>query len=583
MRNRIDQFKIRLAFSFLTLLFLLLGLIGRLWYLQILKTEEFQVRATRQHEKTIKLEAKRGKIYDRQGRELALSMEVDSIFAAPKEIKKKKDTAKKISSILQLEFRKINKKLHKRKSFVWLKRKVDPQEADSLRKLNLAGIYFLKESKRFYPKREIASHILGFVGIDNQGLEGIEKLYDRQIKGSPGRGVIEKDALGRQIFSRNKKEELSSPSDGSSLVLTIDEVIQYYAERELERAFQNYKAKSGTVIIMVPRTGEILALANRPTYDPNKFQKSRPAFWRNRAITDSFEPGSTFKIVTAAAALEEGLVKENDLFYCEKGAWRIGSRVIHDVHEHAWLSFSRVIEESSNIGTVKVGFKVGPKRLYKYIRAFGFGARTGIGLPGEARGLIRSPKRWTEASLRAIPYGQEVAVTPLQLISAFSVLANRGILMKPQIIKCIKDSEGKVIRDFKPAPVRRVISISTAEKVTSILTKTVERGTGREARIPGYKIAGKTGTAQKVDPRERRYSRDKFVSSFVGYFPAEAPRIAILVLIDEPQKIHYGSLVAAPLFKRIAQEVLRYLEIAPEETPSLVLPLEGGGKGEDAS
>jgi cell division protein FtsI (penicillin-binding protein 3) len=583
MRNRINQFKIRLAFSFLTLLFLLLGLIGRLWYLQILKTEEFQVRATRQHEKTIKLEAKRGKIYDRQGRELALSMEVDSIFAAPKEIKKKKDTAKKISSILQLEFREVNKKLHKRKSFVWLKRKVDPQEADSLKKLNLAGIYFLKESKRFYPKREIASHILGFVGIDNQGLEGIEKLYDRQIKGSPGRGVIEKDALGRQIFSRNKKEDLSSPSDGSSLVLTIDEVIQYYAERELERAFQDYKAKSGTVIIMIPQTGEILALANRPTYDPNKFQEFRPAFWRNRAITDSFEPGSTFKIVTAAGALEEGLVKKNDLFYCEKGAWRIGSQVIHDVHEHAWLSFSRVIEESSNIGTVKVGFKVGPKRLYKYIRAFGFGARTGIGLPGEVRGLIRSPKRWTEASLRAIPYGQEVAVTPLQLISAFSLLANRGMLMKPQIIKCIKNSEGEVIRDFKPAPVRRVISISTAEKLTSILTKTVERGTGREAGIPGYKIAGKTGTAQKVDPRERRYSRDKFVSSFVGYFPAEAPRIAILVLIDEPQKIHYGSLVAAPVFKRIAQEVLRYLEIAPEETPSLVLPLEEGGKGEGAS
>jgi cell division protein FtsI/penicillin-binding protein 2 len=566
MKNRPNHFKVRLAFSFLTLLLLLLTLIGRLWYIQVLKTEEFRIKATKQHERTIKLEAKRGRIYDCQGRELALSMEVDSIFAAPKEIRKKEDLAEKISSILQLKFRGVNKKLHKKRSFVWLKRKVDPKEADSLRKLNLAGIYFLKETKRFYPKREIASHILGFVGIDNQGLEGIERFYDQEIKGIPGWGVIEKDALGRQIFSRNKKEGFSSPSDGHSLVLTIDEVIQYYAERELEGAFQDYQAKSGTVIIMVPQTGEILALANRPTYDPNKFQESRPSFWRNRAVTDIFEPGSTFKIVTAASALEEGLVGENDLFYCEDGAWRVGRHIIHDVHKHTWLSFSRVIEESSNIGVVKVGFKIGPKRLYKYIRAFGFGARTGISLPGEARGLVRSPKRWTEASLRAIPYGQEVAVTSLQLISAFSVLANQGVLMKPQIVKCIKNSEGEIIREFKPTPVRRVISISTAKKLTSILRRAVERGTGREAKIPGYKIAGKTGTAQKVDRKQRKYSQDKFVSSFVGYFPAEAPRIVMLILIDEPQKIHYGSLVAAPIFKRIAQEIIRYLEILPEES-----------------
>lgn len=565
MKKRPNYPKVRLAFSFLSLLVLLLLLIGRLWYLQIFKGPEFRRKATRQHERTIKLEARRGKIYDCQGRELALSMEVDSIFASPEEIKEKQEVARKVSSALGLDFREVKRKLQKKNSFVWLKRKVDPGEAGSLKKLKLPGIYSLKESRRFYPKKEIASHVLGFVGMDNQGLEGIERLYDQEIRGVPGWGVIEKDALGRQIFSRTREEEFSPPLDGNSLVLTIDEVIQYYAERELEKAFRRHKAKGGMVIIMDPRTGEVLALANRPTYDPNRFQESRPSFWRNRAITDSFEPGSTFKIVAAAGALEERLVRENDLFYCENGAWRVGSQTIHDVHEHGWLSFSRIIEESSNIGMIKVGLRIGPRKLHRYVRAFGFGEKTGITLPGEVRGLVRNSKRWTEASMRAIPYGQEVAVTALQLTSAFSALANQGILMKPQIVKSIKNPEGETVREFKPLPVRRVVSISTAKKLTAILRKTVERGTGQEAQVGGCRIAGKTGTAQKIEPQQRRYSQDKFVSSFVGYFPAEAPRIVMLVVIDEPEKIHYGSIVAAPVFKSIAREILRYLEIVPEE------------------
>ncbi len=566
MKKRSNHLRIRLACSFLTLLVLLLVLIGRLWYLQVLKGEGFRRRATRQHERTIKLEARRGKIYDRRGRELALSLEVDSVFASPREIKEKEKTARKLSSLLGLRYGEVIGKVGKKKSFVWIKRKVNPEESHSLKKLKLPGIHFLKESKRFYPKKEIASHVLGFVGMDNEGLEGIEKSYDQEIKGIPGWMVIERDALGRQISSGSRKEAFSSPSDGNSLVLTIDEIIQYYAERELENAFRRYKAKGGTVIIMVPQTGEILALANRPTYDSNKFHKSRASFWWNGGITANVEPGSTFNIETAAGALEEGVVGRNDNFYCEDGAWKVGSRTIHDVHKHAWLSFSRVIEESSNIGMVKVGFKIGPKKLYKYIRAFGFGEKTGISLPGEAGGLIRSPRRWTAASLRAIPYGQEVSVTALQLTCAFSALANQGILMKPQIVRYIKNPQGEIIREFEPVPVRRAVSISTAKELTSILKRTVDRGTGQKAKITGYAIAGKTGTAQKVDPRERKYSPDKFVSSFVGYFPTEAPRIVMLVLIDEPEKIHYGSIVAAPVFRRIAQEILRYLEIRPGES-----------------
>lgn len=547
----------RYKFCTFTLTVLLFLLMFRLYIIQVAGHTRFLKMALEQQEDIVSLEPERGNIYDRNGHPLTMNIQACSLFANPREIEDKFKTAKLLSTTLGLEYNRILNELGKRKrSFVWIKRKLDQSEVKKITALNLKGIYFLNELRRFYPKGDCASHLLGFVGVDNEGLEGIEKTYNSLLRGTPVKAIIQKDGTGRNVFFRTRDSSL--PQKGSDLTLTIDEVIQHFAQMELKRAYLKYRAKSATIIVMNPCTGEILALANEPGFDPNHFMDYTPEVWRNHAITDVFEPGSTFKIITAGAALEEGVVDTDDRLDCENGMFRFEDRIIRDVHKYKILTFSQVIEHSSNIGITKVGMKIGKYRLYQYIRAFGFGDVTGVGLCGECKGIVRAPENWSKVSIAAIPYGQEIAVTPLQIITAVSAVANGGTLLKPQII---------MSRPFQPVPVRRVLSKATCSKLTEVLEKVVESGTGVEARIPGYRIAGKTGTAQKINPSTGRYDPSNFVSSFVGYFPARDPKIIIYVQVDEPKGEQFGGMVAAPVFKSVAQKIINYLGIMPDSKP----------------
>ena len=546
--------------TFLVLLGLsacLIYLLQRLYQIQLVMGERLGQKARAQHQTDFKLSPRRGTIYDRNGKELAINVSVDSICAWPKKAKSipSKDVDK-LSSILGISTSKLREKLERRKSFVYLARKVDKGMGEEVRRLNLPGVDYLEEVKRFYPKGQLGTHLLGFVGMDGMGLEGLELYYDRYLRGAPGWCRVEKDARGREILPF--RSNYAAPADGCHLILTIDEVIQHIAERELERTFKEREAKGGSIVVMDPKRGEILAMANRPTFNPNAFGDGQVSYRRNRAITDTFEPGSTFKVITAAAALEERLFQLKDKIFCEEGSYRLSGHSIRDVHPHGWLSFKEAIEVSSNIGAVKIGQALKKELLYQYIRSFGFGARTGIDLPGEVRGLIRPPQRWSKLSLGAIPFGQEIAVTAVQLAAALSAVANGGILMRPRVVSSILDQEGEVVRKFEPQAVGRVISSQTAKQLTEILVGVVENGTGKTARLKGYRVAGKTGTAQKVDVG--RYSHTKFISSFMGYLPADNPEVVILVIIDEPQGAYYGSLVAGPAFRRVAEEVTAYLE-----------------------
>ncbi|MCD5390617.1 serine hydrolase [candidate division NPL-UPA2 bacterium] len=546
--------------TFLVLLVLsacLIYLLQRLYQIQLVMGEALGQKARAQHQRNFQLSPRRGNIYDRNGKKLALTVSVDSICAWPERAKSITDKEiDKLSSILRISPSTLREKLHSRRPFVFLARKVDRGLGAQIRRLNLPGIDYLEEVKRFYPKGSLGAHLLGFVGVDGTGLEGLELYYDRYLRGTPGWRQVEKDARGREILPF--RDDYTPPMDGYHLVLTIDKVIQHIAERELERTFQEREAKGGTLVVMDPKTGEILALANRPTFNPNSFKDYPANYRRNRAITDIFEPGSTFKVITAAAALEERLFQLEDKIFCEEGSYRLNGHSIRDVRPHGWLSFKEVIEVSSNIGTVKIGQALGKERLYEYIRSFGFGAKTGIDFPGEVRGLIRTPQRWSKLSLGAIPFGQEIAVTAVQLATALSAIANGGLLMRPRVVDAILDQEGEVVRKFESQVVRRVISSQTAKQLTEILVGVVENGTGRTARLEGYAVAGKTGTAQKAE--RGGYSDTKFISSFMGYLPAEDPEVVIVVIIDEPQGDFFGATVAGPTFRRVAEGVMSYLK-----------------------
>ncbi|MEK6691916.1 MAG: penicillin-binding protein 2, partial [Nitrospirota bacterium] len=398
------------------------------------------------------------------------------------------------------------------------------------------------------------------VGMDNKGLEGVELAYEGDMKGEEGWLVLGRDALGRDIFPSNNNYK--SPSSGRDLYLTIDEVIQYITEKELVNGVERWRAKSAIAIVMNPRTGEILAMGVRPEFNPNIIGNYKPYDWRNRAITDLYEPGSTFKVISAAAALEEGVARVGDLFDCSRGEIEVGGKVMRDAHRHGVLSFTEVIQKSSNIGAIQIGMKLGKERFYKYIKAFGFGEKTGIDLPGESPGKVRVPKEWSGTSIGAVSIGQEIAVSPLQILAAFSAIANDGNLMKPYIVSEVRDNEGRVIKSFTPQVVRKVISENTSKRLTEILKTVVEEGgTATKAAIQGNLVAGKTGTAQKTDPETGSYSNERYVSSFVGYLPAEDPKISIIVVVDEPKGAIYGGSVAAPIFKEIAEQVLTYLKI----------------------
>ena len=537
----------------------------RLVYLQIFRYGTFEHRAQHQQQRTEEVSPRRGVIYDRQGRELAMSINVDSVFAVPTEMPRPASTISLIARITKQDPRELLARCESAKTFCWLARKPDPEISARIRSLNLRGVYFQKESKRYYPKSELAAQVLGYVGMDDAGLSGIEREYEDQLHGRPGQMLISLDAR-KQWFGSVEKQ----PEPGENIVLTIDEKIQYIAERELEIAMEQTKAIAGTVVVENTRTGEILALANRPTFNPNLSKEIRPERLKDHAVSDVYEPGSTFKLVTIAGALEERVTRPDEMFDCQMGSILFNGMRIHDSRPHGLLTVSDVLAESSDVGSIKIGMRLGEDRFYKYIRAFGFGQQTGIELPGETRGLTKPVSRWSKVSIAAISMGQEIGITPLQLVGLISTMANDGIYVAPRIVAATTRPQSAPQQiAFHPANEHRVISSLTAAEMRQMMQGVVLHGTGTKARLIGYSSAGKTGTAQKVDPATHAYSHTKYVATFAGFAPVNNPAITVAVVLDSAVGLHQGGQVSAPVFTRITQQVLEYLhtphdlEIAP--------------------
>ena len=558
----------RIPWIFFLLLFSLGGVAGKLFFLQIQQRDRLSERATKQYERRLPIVSRRGTIYDRGGRELAVSLRVASVFAQPAAIENPEGTAKALAPILGQSATHLLSLLTSDKLFVWLERQVEPAQSEAINDLNLKGIGLYPESRRYYPRQELAAHVLGMVGLDDRGLEGLEHQYDDLLGGQPEYITAQQDALGRIIF---RHEEEGGRPLIFDLTLTIDEVLQYTAERELQRAVERSQAKTGTAIVMDPWTGEILALANQPTFDPNNYKRGGSFAKRNRAVTDYFEPGSVFKVILAAGALEEGVVRPSDRFHGENGAIEVGGVTIRDHEKYGWLTVQEILAHSSNVGAIKIGQKLGKSLYYHYISGFGFGSLTGLDLPGETPGFIRRPKGWSGLSLSVLSLGQEISVTPVQIATAFSAVANGGILVRPHIVRDLRAQDGSVARHVEPVMIRRVISQQTAQSLLTILRSAVEEGTGKEAALEQYSVAGKTGTAQKVDHVTGRYSHQRVVASFVGAVPAESPRLVILVTIDEPEILRWGGSVAAPTFREIARDALQYLRVPPSPTRNVRL------------
>lgn len=546
------------AVFFIFLSFFLL-LITRLFFIQFFRASYLKGIASRQHNLYVELEPRRGTIYDRKLRPLGTNINADSLYAIPTDIIDKEGFIRTLAPVLKLDYSYLRDRIYRKKSFIWIARKLSPAQMAAVKALKLEGLGFIKESKRCYPNGFLASHIIGFSGLDNVGLEGVELAYDNYLKGAGGFALFLRDARQKKL---DLWEKMILPKDGYNVILTIDEVIQYIAERELDKMCKDFQVAKATLIVMDPHTGQILALANRPTFDLNNASSVEQDIRRNFAICDLFEPGSVFKIVTASAAIEEGKVIETDKFFCENGSYRVANHILHDHRPHGWLTFREVIEQSSNIGTTKVAQGIGADLLYNYIRRFGFGSKLGIDLPGEISGMIKSPHFWSKISIGAVPIGQEIGVSALQLVTAISVIANGGLLVRPYIVKEIQDKYGEKIKEFSPAVINKVISAETANRIKEILVGVVENGTGKLARVEGFRVAGKTGTAQKLEP-DGRYSHNKFNASFIGFAPADDPVIAICIFADEPHPYYFGGVVCAPVFKRVATDVLKYLEVYP--------------------
>ncbi|MGC2108736.1 MAG: penicillin-binding transpeptidase domain-containing protein [Candidatus Korobacteraceae bacterium] len=548
----------RRLYIFAALLFLwILAICFRLVRLQVVKYGDFVQRAQRQQNRTIPVEPRRGNIYDRNGYALAMSIDVESVFAVPSEIHDQDTTAAILGRVLDLDPQDIVARLQSSRNFAFIKRKIDAETADRVRQLNLRGIYFRKEPKRFYPKRELAAQVLGYVGMDDEGLGGLERQFDDDLRGIPGQELISVDAR-RKWFSRVERP----PDPGQNLVLTIDQTIQYIAETELEKGMEDTKAIAGTVVVENPRTGEILALANRPTFNPNVFNNVPTESLKNRAVSDVYEPGSVFKIVTYSAAIDQHVVTPEDHIDCQHGAIDVFGMKIHDHESLGVVTIAEALAHSSDVAAIKVGMKLGDQRLYHYIHDYGFGQQTGIELPAETRGLAKPVSRWSKVSIGAISMGQEIGVTPLQTISLVSTIANDGVYTPPRIIAGELPPDSKALPVvFHPAQQHRVVATMTAAQMKKMMEGVVLFGTARRAILDGYTIAGKTGTAQKVDPATGAYSKTKYVASFIGFSPVNTPAITIAVILDSPVGLHQGGQVCAPVFKRIAEQVLEYLHV----------------------
>jgi stage V sporulation protein D len=557
--------RIATLFFLFTIGFCLLG--GRIFWVQFVKGAELSEMATQNRMRDVPVEAKRGIIYDRNGNELAISISADSVYAIPAEVtrsKKQDEVSQQLAQILGIDQAGILKHLTANSSFEWIKRQITPEQAQKIRDLSLPGIDLTEESRRFYPKGTLAAHVLGISGVDNTGLEGVDYYYNDLVGGTKGRIVIEHDAAGREIPEATHK--FIPPVDGSNLVLTLDQTIQYITERELDKVFQERQAKSAAAIVMDPKTGEILAIASRPTFDPNNFGAYPAANRRDFALNDVYEPGSTMKITTSAMALEENVVNRNTPFYCP-GYIKVGKETISCSNNiaHGQQTFAQIVENSCNVGFVQVGLSLGMEKYYKYLNAFGFGQLTGIDLPGEAKGILVPQERAKQIDLATMAMGQANAVTPIQLITAVSAVANGGKLIKPHLLKEVTDANGNITQTVEPAMVRQVISESTSKELCNILEGEVTNGTGSKAYIEGYHVGGKTGTAQKIAPGGG-YLSDEYVASFIGLAPSDDPRLVCIVVVDAPKGYpYYGGWVAAPAAREIMNDSLHYLQVPLRE------------------
>ena len=549
--------------------FWMLVVCARLVYLQFSQHEGLANRARQQQQNAIETSPQRGELLDRQGRQLARSVQTVSLFLDPDglDVGQLECTAQQLSQSLGLKFKDLIAEFRAaqeaKKRFIWIARRLDADQANKLVALNLPGLQSVLEPKRYYPNGSLAAHVLGYVGLDGDGLGGLERSYNAKIAGEPGQLFIEKDASGKPYESY---EIASKP--GQTVVLTIDQSIQYQAEQALNTAVKSSRAKSGSVIVLDPRNGEILALANAPTFDPNKVAASPAETRSNWALQNIYEPGSTFKVVAFSAALEKKLARVDDHIDCQMGAITVAGRVVHDHKPFGTLTISEALAKSSNVAAIKLGMRVGDEAMYDYITRYGFGSKTGIELPGETAGLLRKVQRWQPSSIGSIAIGQEIGVTPVQMVAAFGALANNGVRVAPHIIREVRNEAGVVV--YQPQPEqRRVISSEVAVALRGMLEGVTLRGTAKAAQLDGYSAAGKTGTAQKIDPKTRAYSSTKFVASFVGFAPVSNPQVVIIVVIDEPGGAYHGGDVAAPIFREVAEQILPILGVMPDiETKS---------------
>jgi cell division protein FtsI (penicillin-binding protein 3) len=539
------------------------AVLGRLGYLQLLRHSDYMARAQRQQKRVIEITPKRGSIFDRNMHPLAMSIPVDSAFAVPSELADEQLAARLLSGVLGIPREVLERRLESSRTFVWIARKLPPEKKEAVEALNLKGVYFQKENQRFYPKRDLASHVLGFVDIDEKGLGGIEYELDNQIRGKSEKIIVMADARQRWFDGGEAQRER-----GANVVLTLDEKVQYIAERELLAAIARTHAIAGTAIVMNPNTGEILGLANWPKFNPNAANEAPAESRMNRGVSALYEPGSTFKLITLAAAFDQGITRPTEVFDCENGAVYIAGHRIRDHKPFGLLSVADILAQSSDVGAIKIALRLGAPKFYDYIRAFGFGQPTGVDMPGESKGLLRRLENWTPVSIGSISMGQEVGVTPIQLISAVSAIANGGMLYKPHVIAELRRGEEVLPAEgpLAPAEPRRVIRPETAATLRRLMEGVVLEGTGKLAHLDGWTAAGKTGSAQKIDPATGRYSPTHFIASFTGFAPISNPAVAILVSLDSPVGLHEGGMVAAPVFKRIAEQVLPYLDV-PRDVP----------------
>ena len=562
MRDYKNRLWILLLLFFLVFVFIAI----RLFHLQIIRHDFYLSRSEEQRRRVITLAADRGDIFDRRGNLLATSIDSYSVYLVPREILKKEETAEKLSKILGESYYQILNKTYEDKPFVWVERKVNIWKAKKIKNSNLKGVNVLAEKKRIYPKGTLASQILGFVGIDNQGLSGIEFGLEEYLKGREGKYITESDPRGREIISA-KAREIQEAKSGMNVTLSIDEVIQYICERELSLALKKSQAISGTIVVMDTLNGDILALVSKPDFDPNNYLKYPKKSWHCRGTSDVYEPGSTFKLITLAGALEEGIVDKKTRIFCPDSIV-VGGKRIRNSHHIKLESKDALIEDilaySINTGVAQIGIKLGPEKFIKYIKAFGFGEYTGVSMPGETRGIVREIADWAKPDIAMISFGQAIAVTPLQLASAVCAIANDGVLLKPRLIKKIESIDGKYVKTFPTLEWGRPISKKTALLLREMMGNVVEYGTGKFAKVSGFKVGGKTGTAQKVRLGGRGYWKGHYISSFVGIAPLTKPRLVILVVIDDPKGVVWGEKVAAPVFAKVTEDVLRYMNVAPD-------------------